>query len=381
VRTTSLRCSWTTTAVLLVAGLLAGCGGSTTTSSAADDTTELAVGLLTQLPTDYGIGSPPSTAQPAPGVLMTPHSAQRVSAVEVGEELDPTTAGLLGLPATDRQVAPAGHDVVVASLTASDLTPPFRPDPDQGVAVTTELVVGDERTTITPFTGYLGNAGAGSPSVWTQPGVTLAVVAPTGAPVLYSVTEEGFTASIDLRTGERLDDAGTSVGAVYYTGRFAPVAGTASGVGAVRMSEGTVVDPAAEFSLSLEDRSVVLSPWLPGRGWAAAGRAWASLQVDAETKANGFVTYAKVSVDPTTAFTLTGPDGVPLPALPGTSSVTPVLVPVAGGSLGAVWDVPAGLTGGTVEVAADIGLTYQDAPWSWDGPTLTIPAVPFTFTA
>jgi hypothetical protein len=367
--------------VLLTLGLLAGCGGSASTSPAADDAAELAVGLLDQLPTDYGIGSPPSTAQPAPGVLMTPHSAQRITAVEVGDELDPTAAGLLGLSSPDRQVAPAGHDVVVVSLTASDLAPPFRPDPDQGVAVTTELVIGDERTAITPFTGFLGNAGAGSPSVWTQPDVTLVVVAPTDAPLLFSVTEEGYTASLDLRTGERLDDPGTSVGAVYYTGRFAPVAGTASGVGAVRMSEGTVVDPAAEFGLSLADRSVVLSPWLPGRGWAAAGRAWASLQVDAETTANGFVTFATISVDPTTTFTLTGPDGVPLPALPGTTSVVPSLTPVAGGSLGAVWDVPAGLTGGTVDVAADIALSYQDAPWSWDGPTLSIPAVPFSFPA
>lgn len=370
-----------TAAALLAAGLLTGCGGPATPSPAADDATELAAGLLTQLPTSYDLGAAPDTDQPDPGVLVTPHSAQRITAVEVADELDVASAGLLGLASPDPQVAPAGHDVVVVSLTAADLRPPFRPDPDQGVAITTELVIGDERTPVTPFTGYLGNAGAGSPSVWTQPEVTFVVVAPTDAPLLYSVTEEGRTASIDLRTGERLDDAGTAAGALYYTDRFAPVAGSASGVGAVRLSEGTVVDPAAEFSLSLADQSVVLSPWLPGRGWAAEGRAWASLQVDARSQANGFVTYATISVDPTTSFTLTGPDGVPQPALPGTSSVTPALVPVAGGGLGAVWDVPAGLTGGTVEVSATIGLTYQDAPWSWDGPTLSIPAVPFAFTA
>lgn len=142
--------------------------------------------------------------------------------------------------ASNRGVRPgAGRELLVARFATAPLPVPY----DGGNPVA-EVVVGDEHRSLK------GAVNAGS---------VIAVSVPVGGAASLSVTDEGRTQSVDLRTGAvsgRIDGYAEEL----YDG--------VSGMGGWINAPGIGKTP---VSLSLE---LKLAPFVPGRGWAAAGRAW-----------------------------------------------------------------------------------------------------------
>lgn len=132
-----------------------------------------------------------------------------------------------------------GRELLVARFAKAPLPVPY----DGGNPVA-EVVVGAEHRALK------GAANAGT---------VIAVSVPVGAAASLSVTDEGRTQSVDLRTGAvsgRID------------GYAEELSDGISGMGGWINAPGIGKTP---VSLSLE---LKLAPFVPGRGWAAAGRAW-----------------------------------------------------------------------------------------------------------
>jgi hypothetical protein len=133
-----------------------------------------------------------------------------------------------------------GSELVVARFAKA----PLPVAPYKGGNPVVEVVVGAERR------GVEGPVTAGT---------VIAVSVPVGAAATLRITDEGRTQSVDLRTGAvsgRID------------GYAEDLSGRISGMGGWINASGIGKTP---VSLSLE---LKLAPFVPGRGWAAAGRAW-----------------------------------------------------------------------------------------------------------
>jgi hypothetical protein len=143
--------------------------------------------------------------------------------------------------ADNRGIRPGnGRELLLARFDAPLLPVPY----GTGSNPVAEVVVGAERRSLT------GDVNARK---------VIAVSVPVGAPVSLSVTDEGRTQSIDLRTGAvsgRIDG--------YAEDLHTRISGMGGWINAPGVGRTPVM-------LSLE---LKLAPFAPGRGWATAGRAW-----------------------------------------------------------------------------------------------------------
>jgi hypothetical protein len=143
--------------------------------------------------------------------------------------------------AGNRGIRPGnGRELLVARFGKAPLPVPY----GTGGSPVAEVVVGGERR------GLTGDINARK---------VIAVSVPVGASASLSVTDEGRTQSVDLRTGAvsgRID------------GYAEDLRGDISGLGGWINAPGVGKTP---VMLSLE---LKLAPFAPGRGWAAAARAW-----------------------------------------------------------------------------------------------------------
>jgi hypothetical protein len=176
---------------------------------------------------------------PAAAWLRGPHFAFALAESAGVSWVTDKAAAQFGM-AGNRGVRPGdGRELLVARFAAAPLPVPY----DGGNPVA-EVVVGAERR------GLKGAVHAGT---------VIAVSVPVGAAASLSVTDEGRTQSVDLRTGAvsgRIDG---------YAEDFRD---RVSGMGGWIDAPGIGKTP---VSLSLE---LKLTPFVPGRGWAAAGRSW-----------------------------------------------------------------------------------------------------------
>jgi hypothetical protein len=140
---------------------------------------------------------------------------------------------------------------------------------------------------------------------------------PTGHPVALQVTDDGRTQSLDLRTGERGQDAIAG----YYRPHDLQVSAADYDATARVTYHGTQLDVRAQLNLSGLGGSV--EPWLPSRGWAPAGTAWlvltglrvssgTSLIAKKVTAANVWGLFASYWLDQRRSFTVTPAGGHPI---------------------------------------------------------------------
>lgn len=365
-------------ACLLVALALAGCEAATPEQD-ADRAPELSTGLVDQFTLTPYLGSAPDQG-PTAGRLITPHTNLQVTDVLVTDELDTSAASLLQLGSGEDtpRAAPDGYDVVVASISTRDLTSPFAPDPDAPPVF--EITSGEERWTVEPFGSYFSTGLPTNVGYWTSPDATFLLVVPDDEPVRLAVTDEGRTASLDLRTGALSKDADSVATLPYHADRVAPLSGEGTAAGSLSDLGGAYLPVDLSVRLYFEDRSFILSPWLPGRGWAAPGRLWGTASVDVEstTPYPGSVAFAS-STD--VVFTLVAADGTTSAPLPEPLTYSPLdefTDPFTSPSLAAVWDLPADFTGGTLIAAMAGTWTVEDLPAALSVAPASTPALAFT---
>ncbi|SDP42329.1 hypothetical protein SAMN05660199_03881 [Klenkia soli] len=351
---------------------------SGTSTTPAEQAPELETGLVAQLALTPALGSAP-TGAPTAGRLITPHTNVQVTDVLVADELDTSAATLLQLgsgPDAPR-AAPEGFEVVVAAVSTRDLTAPFDPDPDAPPVFA--LTSGEERWEVEPFGSFFSTGPPTGVGYWTAPDATFVLVVPEDETLALAVTDEGRTASIDLRTGELAEDADTTAGLPYYSDRSAPLSGEGSAAGAVTDLGGAYLPIDVSVRLFFDERAFVLSPWLPARGWAAPGRIWATAAADVDAT-SPYVGVLEFTATADSVFELTGADGAAIPALPEPVSWSAVaeLTSFSAPSMSAAWDLPAEFAGGTLTVSLDVAWTVSDLPAAFSGAPATIPAVPVT---
>ncbi|GAA3456284.1 hypothetical protein GCM10018962_81180 [Dactylosporangium matsuzakiense] len=144
-----------------------------------------------------------------------------------------------------------GHELLLARFTKAPLSPM-----SDSKGSTQEVVVGDQRR---PLAGAIAD------------GTLLAVSVPQGAPVSLQITDDGRAQSIDLRTG-----AAGRVDGLYP--RY----------GAHADTMGSWITPAGSDMIPLGiSLDFELTPWVEGSGWAPAGQAWLSYEVDAVLYGDG----------------------------------------------------------------------------------------------
>jgi len=237
--------------MLLALLLPAGCGG--TDNAAAPASPAASAGVTPPVPDSYaavlatrywrdlgaaGIGDGhPFDA--AATWLRGPHFALALAESVGVSEVTDKTALKFGVVSNHSVRPGAGRELLVARFAPAPL-----PQPYDGGNPVAEVVVGTEHRSIK------GDVG---------PGAVLAVSLPVGAAATLSVTDEGRTQTVDLRTGAvtgRID------------GYAADFSGRISGMGGVIDAPGIGRTP---VSLSLD---LKLAPFVPEHGWAAPGRAW-----------------------------------------------------------------------------------------------------------
>lgn len=234
---------------------------------------------------------------PAVAFLHGPHVAWRVPAVaSVSGAVPRRLTDELGL-AAGATPAP-GHELLVVDLAVGGANSAFRvaePGDPVRVAIDTGTT---SRSVPLPATTFVAG--------------TLAVSVPTGAHPQLRVTDAGRTQTLDLVTGRRGPDA---IASYYPTpqGTWPADSGRAT---TLRLYGAAVaaLGPADRLaSIQLAELPVALDPWVPGRGWAAPGRAWLVLQPEVGYGRRSIEQYQDTVTVPLSCFRVTGPDGRPLP--------------------------------------------------------------------
>jgi hypothetical protein len=99
----------------------------------------------------------------------------------------------------------------------------------------------------------------------------LVISVPVGHPAILQVTDDGRTQSMDLRTGQRGDDA---IAGYYHPHDLIIKSAKYDAKGRASFL-GAGLDVGVQ--LSLEQLRGSVQPWIPGRGWAPDGKAWLEL--------------------------------------------------------------------------------------------------------
>ncbi|MFL6075835.1 MAG: hypothetical protein ACJ73S_20790 [Mycobacteriales bacterium] len=238
--------------VLAAAGLaaagLAACGGGGGASTGGD-------GLQTR-PAGYvgtDTGMPPApyrglrTLDPAASSLVGPRFGVRFGKAEVSRTY------------ANRYRAAPGQEFLVLYSTG---TPVLAPYPDGGGTFSLAVTV-DGRTL--PVASPNQVAGEG-----------LVVSVPKGHHATLALTDDGRTQSLDVRTGTRGPDAV----APYYRNRGVTLASTVYAEDGHTNYHGTRDDTVVRVDF---DTAGSVEPWVPGLGWASAGRGWLVLSTSKST--------------------------------------------------------------------------------------------------
>jgi hypothetical protein len=346
------RRSW----IIVVMLALASCSGDDPSPEAAATTPAVA-----RIPAGYGTLTPIHSVarmpalralEPEQAILRGPHFAFAVEGtVRTSEPLSADLAGSLNLP--EGAVPADGHELFLV-VTADR---PLLGDHETATTVSNvsyEVVAGDVvRRVAAP--------------VMRRSGDVIAVSLPVGSEPVLRIGDAGRVQTLSLETGRRGKDAIAG----YYPMRDAQwrqAAGGGEPTGLILSGGPLAGKPqgARLASVGLRDAEGELRPWLPKRGWAKPGRAWLTLRPE--------VVYWRPGSDdddvtiPKSAFTLTGPDGAPIP-LSGSSSMSPGAQtdqPVGQSDTSLfVADVPAGFTRGTLSFRFTGTIRVEDAPVSW----------------
>jgi len=350
--------------------LLSGCSGNAVTARAERQLPRLEAGLV-DVVTSPALFAGSGAITPGDGRLITPHLALQVVSTWTTGTLDTTTGGPFDVP--EESQAAEGQELLVVQVSARDLRPTYSPvDAQTGAVVAaTSVVVDGVATPVELFSGYQDIA-----DLWLSPDAGILLSVPVDAPVLLSVTDAERTASVDLRTGERLQDEATLAGAPYYRSTVEQLAGSATVEGPFTNPGyyplgGTVTidwdDDAAYFSLQ---------PWTPASGWAPAGRVWGTAQLKA-TISSAFP--VELRYDPAQVFTLTPAGGQPIPAATGAATLGTFITGPFGTYVRGQWDLPADFTAGTLDAVLRGRYVLGETPFVLPGePALTGLAIDLT---
>jgi hypothetical protein len=250
-------------AISLAPLLLTGCGGepgatspATPASSAPAAVAEgpftvpadfVAVGSDTKASTFGTLGVSP-TLLPLGSALAGPHYAFRIDSIAVLDKLTPEQQRAYSIPSEHGRstlLPGEGREFLLARMH------------ERG------SVARPEEKPSGPLTAAVVLDGKGRP-LRDAPKVGDVVVwwGPRGADPLLSVTDEGRTQSITLRTGQRRDAM-----ALFYP----PLSNQVRLEDLVHIPALNEKDQGFRFQATI---GFSLEPWVPGRGWAPPGRAW-----------------------------------------------------------------------------------------------------------
>jgi hypothetical protein len=182
--------------------------------------------------------------------------------------------------------------------------------------------------------------------------LALAVI-PAGAPVSIAVTDSGRTQTLDLRTGKRAGDAIAGYYPLLSGGRLFEELIHINGV-----------DKSGDWTLLGTGLDVRLQPYIDGKGWAAPGRAWLTIDFDVSL----LEVDTSITVDVSKSLTLHGPGGSVL-RLPAGTRITAKegsnTLPFGTGALAI--DVPASLRRLTATYTTNATITKvgSSTPLSW----------------
>ncbi len=261
-----------------------------------------------------------STTLPSDSALVGPHYAVGLDSIAVADRLSQAQRAALGLPDSGRSGAllPApGTEFLL--VHAADRTPAGGlPDAGDGSPTAAVLVGASTRQLST------GVPAANS---------VLVVSVPTGGGGALRVTDAGRGQSIDLRTGR----PGPDVNPLFH-----PQWTATAQLSDLDRIDG--IDRSIRVRLGLV---VTLRPYLPGKGWAPAGRAWLAVDVT-------LAVQREVGLKLDLAKSLTLRTDGPL-AIPGGTTLVAAPDPAGGTDLVARWsggfNVPADLRAGTATFA------------------------------
>jgi hypothetical protein len=221
--------------------------------------------------------------------------------------------------------APEGHQLVAAVLTPSS-----RFEADE--VPTARVEVGQDDDAID----------------MPGPGEAVVAVVPRGESARLVVGDLGRTQSIDLRTGERGDDAIEG----FYTDVGQVVEHTYTGSGtlpplippiALPPPYPPIESPPVASDVEIGIDAVLRRPWVPGAGYAADGRAWLMFETTVQVVPTGAsVCGVFLQLPAELTFTLVDEAGRQLRPQPGFVGELPSSVVVI--------DVPADFTTGTLRI-------------------------------
>jgi hypothetical protein len=153
----------------------------------------------------------------------------------------------------------------------------------------------------------------------------LVISVPRDATLELAVADAGRTQTINLRTG-----ATTDAEPLLHP----PLSGGVELQDIIHISSPSGITPPGKGAYSVLRVSADLRPWLPEKGWAAPGRAWLDVQLDADVLAD-----VEIQLDLAHCLALRTDAGL---ALPFTGTADSRFITSAPDEVRQVFDVPAG---------------------------------------
>jgi len=336
--------------LVIVAVLVAGLVGCT---SGDDEVPVVDPGSVQEVDTPFGVpledipdGMTGEVFPEDRGELIGPHFEMKLSWRATGPAL--TESGVPAALGPAR--APDGEELLLVAMEY----PHVQDGLDE--APTAELVVDGTATALERLT-YVDN----DPEF--RGGVILMASVPIGRPVALRVTDAGRTQTLDVRTGDRGEDAID----LYYRNNTQEMDTSTSLTTGVTTPAGhhpfelTVGYAPPDGSMPTTAALTAFSDtWAPdGRAWLVVPRPGAAVRSDAS--------FYRLTVDDPTVFTLRLPDGTVLPALPGGGlDVSRDALSTIPSGPHVLFDVPADFSEGVFVTSLGAApISDADQPGSW----------------
>ncbi|MBB1509769.1 hypothetical protein [Tessaracoccus sp. MC1756] len=211
--------------------------------------------------------------------ISTPHFDARLEQVFLGAELGQQTAMQVRRRTPLR--APEGHQILAFTLAAG--VPSFQPDP--GADLAHRLRVGDVAFDLgAPFVRHTINDDGEYDIDWTL----IMLCIPEGSPVFLDVTDQARTVSLDLITGAPVEDEAWADTTGFRERHLIAVQPERQifvhDIISLPDPSLQIEQDEAQLAVALAPNPTasLLTPWLPGLGWAAAGMQWFRLRLTFE---------------------------------------------------------------------------------------------------
>lgn len=211
--------------------------------------------------------------------VSTPHFDGVIDQIFTGERLGEQDAAQV------RQntaiTAPQRHEFLAFTMQAG--LPVFQADTD--VTLGYQLRVGAAVIEVgPPFGRFIVSDTAGYEIPW----VLFVLSVPKGEPVFLDITDQEQTVSVNLITGEPVDDEAWALTQGFRersTISIDPLRATFShGVTSLPGAEQEPDQSVFTLPMTANDRASILAPWLPARGWAVPGMQWLRLRFTIEPR-------------------------------------------------------------------------------------------------